>query len=62
MITDATYERLSPNRQQVVDTIRLIDDDWAKQALMAVDEAFFEKATRIIHPHSHRLARKMLEG
>jgi hypothetical protein len=62
MVTKSIYERLSPNRKQVIDTLRLIDDDWANQAIMAVDEAFFEKAARIIHPHSHRLARKMLEG
>lgn len=62
MITDVTYERLSPNRKQVIDTLKLIDDDWATQALTALDDAFFEKAARIIHPHSHRLARKMLEG
>ncbi len=62
MITDTTYERLSPNRKQVIDTLKLIDYDWAKQALMAVDEAFFEKAARIIYPHSFYLARKMLEG
>ena len=62
MVTNSTYERLSPNRKQVIDTLRLIDDDWATQALTAVDDAFFEKAARIIHPHSHRLARKMLEG
>lgn len=62
MVTNSTYERLSPNRKQVIDTLRLIDDDWATQALTAVDDAFFEKAARIIHPHSHRMARKMLEG
>ena len=59
MITDATYEWLSPNRKQVIDTLRLIDDDWVTQALTAVDDAFFEKAARIIHLHSHRLARKL---
>lgn len=62
VIPKEVYDRLSPNRQYVVDTLDTIDDEWAKQALTAVDDAFFEKAARIIHPHSHRLARKMLEG
>lgn len=62
VIQKEVYDILSPNRQYVVDTLDIIDDEWAKQALTAVDNAFFEKAARIIHPHSHRLARKMLEG
>lgn len=62
MVTDATYERLSPNRQYVVDKLRLTNDEVTKQALTAVNDGFFEKAARIIHPYSHRLARKMLEG
>lgn len=62
MVSDITFNRLSPNRKHVVDTLRLIDNDWTKQALNAIDEGFFEKAARIIHPHSLRLARKMLEG
>jgi hypothetical protein len=62
VITDTTYERLSPNRKQVIDTLRVMDDIWVSEVFAAVDEAFFEKAARIIHPHSHRLARKMLEG
>ena len=62
MVTQDVMERLSPNRKQLIDTLRLIDDDWVKQALTAVDEAFFEKAARLLLPHSSRLSRKMLIG
>jgi hypothetical protein len=62
MITDTTYEQLSPNRKYVIDVLRLMDDNWVLRVFTAVDEGFFEKASRIIYPHSSRLARKMLEG
>lgn len=62
MVSKTTYERLSPNRQYVVDKLRLTNDEVTKQALTAVNDGFFEKAARIIYPHSFYLARKMLEG
>jgi hypothetical protein len=66
MVSDTTFNRLSPNRKQVIDTLKImtdpIDNPWVIEVYAAVDDALFEKAARIIHPHSSRLARKMLEG
>ncbi len=66
MVSETTFNRLSPNRKQVIDTLRVMtdptDNPWVIEVYAAVDEAFFEKAARIIQPHSSRLARKMLEG
>lgn len=66
MVSETTFNRLSPNRKQVIETLKVMtdqtDNPWVIEVYAAVDEAFFEKAARIIKPHSSRLARKMLEG
>lgn len=66
MVSKDTMKRLSPNRKFVIQNLLLWYDSgenpWVTEVYEAVDDAFFEKAARIIHPYSHRLARKMLEG
>lgn len=66
MVTKEVYDRLSPNRQQVIDTLASLthpdEDVWVKQVYAAVNDGFFEKAGRLIWPHSSRLSRKMLMG
>lgn len=64
MVTKDVYDRLSPNRQQVIDTLNTLYDppEWVRQVYAAVNDGFFEKAGRLIWPHSTRLARRMLDG
>lgn len=66
IIPKEVYDRLSPNRQQVIDTLASLthpdEDVWVRQVYAAVNDGFFEKTGRLIYPHSQKLARKMLEG
>ena len=66
MVMKEVYDRLSPNRQQVIDTLVSLthpdEDVWVRQVYAAVNDGFFEKAGRLIWPHSTRLARRMLDG
>ena len=66
MVTHEVYDRLSPNRQYVIDTLVSLthpdEDVWVRQVYAAVNDGFFEKAGRLIWPHSTRLARRMLDG
>ena len=66
MVTPDTMERLSPTRRQVVITLLTStapsDDPWVVEIYDAVNNAFFEKAARLLLPHSSRLSRKMLIG
>lgn len=66
VIPKEVYDRLSPNRQQVIDTLTSLthpdEDVWVRQVYAAVNDGFFEKAGRLIWPHSTRLARRMLDG
>ena len=66
MVTPDVMERLSPTRRQVVITLLSItsvsDDPWVVEVYDAINNAFFEKAARLLLPHSSRLSRKMLVG
>lgn len=66
MIRPDTMERLSPTRRQVIITLLSItspsDDPWVVEVYDAINNAFFEKAARLLLPHSSRLSRKMLIG
>jgi len=66
MVTQHVMERLSPTRRQVVITLLSIttpsDDPWVVEVYDAVNNAFFEKAARLLLPHSSRLSRKILIG
>lgn len=66
MIRPDTMERLSPTRRQVVITLLSItspsDDLWVVEVYDAINNAFFEKAARLLLPHSSRLSRKILMG
>ena len=66
MVTPDVMERLSPTRRQVVITLLSItspsDDHWVVEVYDAINNAFFEKAARLLLPHSSRLSRKMLIG
>ena len=66
MVTPDVMEQLSPTRRQVVITLLSItsvsDDPWVVEVYDAVNSAFFEKAARLLLPHSSRLSRKMLIG
>ena len=66
MVTSDTLERLSPTRRQVVITLLSItspsDDQWVVEVYNAINNALFEKAARLLLPHSSRLSRKMLIG
>ena len=66
MVTPHVMERLSPARRQVVITLFSItspsDDLWVVEVYDAINNAFFEKAARLLLPHSSRLSRKMLIG
>ena len=66
MVTPHVMERLSPTRRQVVITLLSItspsDDPWVVEVYDAINNAFFEKAARLLLPHSSRLSRKMLMG
>ena len=65
MVTDTTYERLSPNRKQVIRDLWLIDivtSPWINKVYEAVEDGFFEKASRILSRHMPALSKKMLEG
>ena len=66
MVTQHVMERLSHTRRQVVITLFSItspsDDPWVVEVYDAINNAFFEKAARLLLPHSSRLSRKMLIG
>ena len=66
MVTQDVMERLSPTRRQVVITLlsitTLSDDLWVVEVYDAINNAFFEKAARLLLPHSSRMSRKMLIG
>ena len=66
MVTQDVMELLSPARRQVVITLLSIttpsDDPWVIEVYDAINNAFFEKAARLLLPHSSRLSRKMLIG
>lgn len=66
MIRPDTMSKLSPTRRQVVITLLSItsvsDDPWVVEVYDAINNAFFEKAARLLLPHSSRLSRKMLMG
>ena len=66
MVTQEVYNRLSPTRRQVVITLLSItspsDDPWIVDVYDAINNGFFEKAARLLLPHSSRLSRKMLIG
>ena len=65
MVSKDTMERLSPNRQQVIRDLWIIDivtSPWINDVYDAVEEGFFEKASRILESVSPDLAKKMLEG
>ena len=65
MVTKDTMTRLSPNRQQVIRDLWLIDivtSPWINDVYDAVEDGFFEKASRILNRHMPSLSKKMLEG
>lgn len=66
MVTQETYNRLSPVRQHVIDTIAELtnpnEDVWVNRVYDAVNDGFFEKAGRLIWPHSTTLAKRMIHG
>ena len=52
MVTPDVMERLSPTRRQVVITLLSItspsDDHWVVEVYDAINNAFFEKAARLL--------------
>lgn len=65
MVSKTTYKRLSPNRQGVLQelwTIDINDNPWIEQVYDAIEDGFFEKASRILAGVSPELSKKMLEG
>ncbi len=66
MVSDTTFNRLSPNRKQVIRLLRagcVITNPWIDDIFNAVEEGFFEKASRILSDyHMYNASKKMLEG
>lgn len=66
MVSDVTFNRLSPNRKQVIQDSWLIDivtSPWINEVYEAVEDGFFEKASRILSDyHMYDASKKMLEG
>lgn len=65
MVSKTTFARLSPNRQGVLQelwTIDINDNPWIEQVYDAIEDGFFEKASRILSSVSPDLSKKMLEG